>query len=90
MASVESRVVDQLENMDIEGLVSGLKFTDFPRRDSRSLTRAGGKSLEMTVPATLWQQADDHTLDEPGEVDVLFWEELGVMMVAFNGGDFDE
>jgi len=88
MASVEARVVDQLESMDIEGLVSGLEFTDFPRRDTRSLSRAGGRSLEMTIPAKLWQQADDHSLNDPGEVDVLYWEELGVMMVAFNGGDF--
>ena len=90
MASVEAEVVNQLESMDIEGLLSGLEFTDFPRRDTRSLSRSGGRSLEMTLPANLWQQADEHSLSEPGEVDVLYWEELGVMMVALQEVEDDE
>lgn len=87
MSAVERQLVNQLENMDIEGILSDFDLGDVPRRDEMKL-QVKRQSLTITVPSDLWKEADGHDLSEPGCADVIYWEKLGVMMVALDG-DFD-
>ena len=88
MSAVERQLAETIENMDIEGFFDGFELRDLPRRDSMRLQRKRS-SLTVTVPSDLWKE-NAHSLDEPGVVDVVYWEELGIMMVALDGGEFDE
>ena len=87
MSAVERQLAETIDNMDIEGFLDRFDMTDLPRRDSMSLQRKRS-SLTVTVPSDLWKK-NGHSLDDPGEVDVLYWEQLGIAMIDVRG-EFDE
>lgn len=87
MSAVERHLAETIETMDIEGFLNDFELDQLPRRDQMQLHR-NNRSLRVCLPAELWQ-ANDHTLNDPGEVEVVYWKELGIAMIDL-GGPCDE
>jgi hypothetical protein len=84
MSAVEQEVVNQIEELDIDGLLAQLGFGDMPETFENSLQKKNESSLCMTVPSGLWQK-NGHSLDDCGDVDGLFWDDLGIMVCSVAG-----
>jgi len=85
MSAVERELVQTIENMDIDGFLDDLDLNALPQRDDMTLHR-NRQSLRMTLPSDLWQE-NGHSLDEPGDVEVVYWNDLGVAMIDLRGCD---
>jgi hypothetical protein len=85
MSAVERELVQTIENMDIDGFLDDLDLNALPRRDEMTLHR-NRQSLRMTLPADFWQE-NNPSLDEPGDVEVVYWNELGIAMIDLRGRD---
>jgi len=83
MQAIQHVFASQLEGVDVQDFTENTPFSALPRRDSFKLQKQR-ESLTMTVPKLVWENSD-HTLEEPGKVDVLFWEEHGLMLVDVGG-----
>lgn len=83
MQAVQRRLLNELENMETEGLFDDVSFGCLPQQDRLSLTEQNG-CLRVTVPSDCWH-GTDHTADDPGEVDVVYWRDWGIMLVDVGG-----
>lgn len=82
MEVVERSVANKLESMDMLSVADGVDISKIPRQDTMRLQRQR-QSLTMTVPKPVWKQTN-HTLESPGEVDILYWSN-GLMLVDTSG-----
>jgi len=88
MSVIEQQLVDSIEAMDMEQVLNDFELDQLPRRDEMQLQSNGDCSLRMCLPADFWQ-ANGHTLDDPGGVEIVYWKELGIAMIDL-GGPCDE
>jgi len=82
MMGISGQTLNNCKRMDSESVLQALDANRPYRRTFR--LHRNRQSLRVTVPSDCWQEAG-RSLDEPGEAEVYYLPDEGVMVVDLDG-----